>query len=1566
MSSVAFAPLAPEPLTTTTTTSSFSAITLGGPTGHPDASASSSCGPGSSSSSSLVAPSPAGEAPFAVFARCCRAPRLLASRQREALLGQAAALAARRLGVRIVADSSSPAPCPSSLLEAVGRGERQAIGAAGEEPAGEWEVARLCSRYDAQPPLAPLMDPGMQSRCRPHTHPHPHIPASPNHPSTATAPGATAAAATAAAALSYSPGAHTVRRRLAVTRSWLLERDAVTYEVEERRPLGSVTALLRFPEEAGLLGLEWGDGAAPCLYMAGAARDEVLAALLDLSQAATGRPVPVLPGFTPPGDPIVGDAAAPAACHCSAVSRDAETERWAVEQLVARAKLVWPHLANSGRLFFAADIEFSPSPTPSFLAAPQPAPLPPPPGPNSPPTHQPTPNYQPSSGAATVRQQKPQQPPSLGNSVLQPHGDTAGVVAGGGGGGGTLGGSMYHPTADGSSRAASAVQEAADFMLDVVHDFNASVPYSGLPPAGGGATTRPLEGQQQVVLGSVLALLPAELVPGGQHLPCGGPARHMAPDEAKQSIAALQALQRLVSCHSMAEALLSLPPALGLGRLLAAYECAHEGVAAEAARLLTRLWAPAAARVGAAPWSSLRAAPSLAALLAADPDDPLSGCEPADLSLARAAKAACFTPANTTARCAALMRPLKGGTSSSANNTPGATSTATAKGTPRGSSSTTTSTTTTTTSPAGALLVACALEAITAVAVEPGNRSTDNRTLSGLLQEAASLGPPLFALCHHPAPRVTQGAALIMRAVAESGAAAAAPMRQAALRHGALLHHLHAALFAGPPSAPGAAGGGGGGGATAAHGSEAAAGRQQLGRALVASWCDEYAPALALLRRIFPPGLVRYLNAPRTSTAAAGAAVVFPPAGPTAAATGSGGSNTTGGTAGTVRQLAVPQLAPGSTSYTPGQQEQQQQQQHYQHQQQQPAASVMSPTSPAASAAAAAAATTATPPPPVSSAGATAAPASYAGSHSSGGGGGGGGISSGGGLKCNWEAFWDAVGRDHCHAGLIWHSGCRQELREALEREESGLRSRRQQLGGSSSTNSGANTNNSGSGSSCSGSSSRLVGWNYEEFGVVYGSLAQHTAVGSVYVRLLLEGADTAAVEKVPQPRDLFLALHQTFLSAADPSAQDPAAAAASAAAAAAVATTTGAAAAAEADQELCARAMAALYHVHAGAVGPVDGIAHLVRLYDNTLRRPLRHALLELLAALLAPKCLLTAAAAAGGGASVSSGTPASRAVRVNSYAFMDAGGLELLTDVVSYAHPGGMTLEGTGGGGGGGATAAAAAAWDQGGMTSGPAGRMLTATSHEDMPREWYFYPRGVLAAAAANAVTASLSPGDLLGDGTTENGTTTTPKRTTAAPIAELLDRTLDETGRAGPYSRDEIRQLVTRGSVHWGTLCWASGMPRPEPLGAVRELRWMLSKGPGRYSSYGAAELALELLQRLVALQPAEEVLLQPSSQEAAAAAVAAGGGGGGDGRLMLQLQPLPRAYRVLAGPRCLPHLAQVLLTCHPPLVSRGCRLLCALLAPHPAALARLHLTGALYFCLAQPGSDMREPAELLTM
>jgi hypothetical protein len=79
---------------------------------------------------------------------------------------------------------------------------------------------------------------------------------------------------------------------------------------------------------------------------------------------------------------------------------------------------------------------------------------------------------------------------------------------------------------------------------------------------------------------------------------------------------------------------------------------------------------------------------------------------------------------------------------------------------------------------------------------DPGARTTDSSLQDACLRAAAALGRPLFGLFVHPAARVADGAAVLMRAIAECGAAAAAPMRDAALREGALLHHLQLALFA--------------------------------------------------------------------------------------------------------------------------------------------------------------------------------------------------------------------------------------------------------------------------------------------------------------------------------------------------------------------------------------------------------------------------------------------------------------------------------------------------------------------------------------------------------------------------------------------------------------------------------------------------------------------------------------------------------------------------------------------------------------------------------------------------
>lgn len=176
-------------------------------------------------------------------------------------------------------------------------------------------------------------------------------------------------------------------------------------------------------------------------------------------------------------------------------------------------------------------------------------------------------------------------------------------------------------------------QEALALLLDGVHEFNACVPPAGVPPA-----TR-LDGQAAA---SLAAALPPELHPGlppPAHLgadevkqvgvglwactcvyacacmsatnttaapacpqptspqPNQFPSNQTRPPPAAQAVAVLQCLHRLSASPDCMDTLLALP---GISpRLWAAYGCGNEAVAAEAARLMGRWWAPHAARRGA-------------------------------------------------------------------------------------------------------------------------------------------------------------------------------------------------------------------------------------------------------------------------------------------------------------------------------------------------------------------------------------------------------------------------------------------------------------------------------------------------------------------------------------------------------------------------------------------------------------------------------------------------------------------------------------------------------------------------------------------------------------------------------------------------------------------------------------------------------------------------------------------------------------------------------------------------------------------------------------------------------
>ncbi|KAK9807966.1 hypothetical protein WJX73_008492 [Symbiochloris irregularis] len=352
----------------------------------------------------------------------------------------------------------------------------------------------------------------------------------------------------------------------------------------------------------------------------------------------------------------------------------------------------------------------------------------------------------------------------------------------------------------------------------------------------------------------------------------------------------------------------------------------------------------------------------------------------------------------------------------------------------------------------GGLAPMAGVVALAACVCPPGSSTTDLILLHALLTEAASLGRPLFRLFSHPARTVLDATALVMQAIAERGASAAVPMREAALTDGAILLHLSLALAAK-------------GGA-----------RAKLSRDLIALWTDDYLPAMELLQRVFPAGLLRFLQQPRPNP--------------------------------------QPQALGPSMAHQPQQQSLQ-------------AREAMAAAS--------------------GRLGPKVATQSR-------------------GRRGNWDAFWAQVDKDHCNAGLIWNERTRSELRNALQAEEAAL------AGGRARTDSKAQGQRSA--------------WNYAEFHVEYPCLAQELYIGDIYIKLLLEGLDQGAVQKLPAP----------------------------------------------------------LYHHHAATVGPFNGMAHSVALLDCTANGALQDVLLGLVHALLVPSSAATSpgaqrSAAANGAAFVRAG---------------------------------------------------------------------------------------------------------------------------------------------------------------------------------------------------------------------------------------------------------------------------------------------------------------------------------------
>jgi hypothetical protein len=107
-----------------------------------------------------------------------------------------------------------------------------------------------------------------------------------------------------------------------------------------------------------------------------------------------------------------------------------------------------------------------------------------------------------------------------------------------------------------------------------------------------------------------------------------------------------------------------------------------------------------------------------------------------------------------------------------------------------------------------------------------------------MIQQTSGLGRKLFRLFDDHSLPSAEGLAVIMKTLAEGGTKAANPMRQAAIQEGALLKHLLKSV----------------------ESSRGKDDEKMTSRELVAIWCDAYPPALELLKRIFPPGLISILE----------------------------------------------------------------------------------------------------------------------------------------------------------------------------------------------------------------------------------------------------------------------------------------------------------------------------------------------------------------------------------------------------------------------------------------------------------------------------------------------------------------------------------------------------------------------------------------------------------------------------------------------------------------------------------------------------------------------------------
>uniref|UniRef100_A0A182WKY9 J domain-containing protein n=1 Tax=Anopheles minimus TaxID=112268 RepID=A0A182WKY9_9DIPT len=142
----------------------------------------------------------------------------------------------------------------------------------------------------------------------------------------------------------------------------------------------------------------------------------------------------------------------------------------------------------------------------------------------------------------------------------------------------------------------------------------------------------------------------------------------------------------------------------------------------------------------------------------------------------------------------------------------------------------------------GALVLSAMLDFLTFALCVPYSETTDGKQFDLLLEMVASRGRTLYKLFQHPSLAIVKGSGLVMRALIEEGdAPISSQMQTLALDEAALCRHLLVALY------------------TPTNDSTMITHRQ-LSRHLVGLWITDSDDAMNLLKRIFPAGLLSFLE----------------------------------------------------------------------------------------------------------------------------------------------------------------------------------------------------------------------------------------------------------------------------------------------------------------------------------------------------------------------------------------------------------------------------------------------------------------------------------------------------------------------------------------------------------------------------------------------------------------------------------------------------------------------------------------------------------------------------------